>query len=277
MASKKEFDAVTGKASLDRVRSSLMALSPQALAQPNVDLQSAAMAALVLVDHAKHPDRHPRFALFPNALFAKSTIDDLEDMANAALYVELESSREETATTGVKVDVAVVQQATEVRERMLKTADYNLGHLESVARELAGIRLGSGYLDLANDCARLAVLYTTHKSELASDRRYYQAADAELAASLANKIRADYRAAASRSGHHAELRPRVFTELVRLYNEVRAAAQFLFRAEPAVLDEFPPLRLAAGALGPSRRAKKATAEPVPQDGASADGAAGGTR
>ncbi len=61
-----------------------------------------------------------------------------------------------TAYLLAQVDVAIVQQATELRERMLKTAEYNLEHKETVARELADIRTGTGYLDLANDCSRLA-------------------------------------------------------------------------------------------------------------------------
>jgi len=143
-----------------------------------------------------------------------------------------------------------------------------------VSRELADIRLGAGYLDLANDLSRLATLYATHRSELAADQRHYETRDAERAASFAKKIRDEYRAAASRSGEYTELRPRAFSELSRLYNEVRAAAEFLFRNEPAVLDEFPPLRAAAAALSPTRRSKK-QADPVPSptagDGASPAG------
>ncbi|MCL2725249.1 MAG: hypothetical protein FWD69_12525 [Polyangiaceae bacterium] len=267
MTMKKEVDAATGKAAFERVKSSLMSLSPERLMQPNIDLQSAAMAALVLVDRANIPDRRALFSLLPESLFMKNTIEDLETMANAMMHVELESFRERAVSTDAKVDVAVVQQATEVRARMLKTADYNIGHLEMVAREIADIRLGAGYLDLANDCTRLAVLYASHRSELALDKRLYRASDAELAASLANKIRAEYRASATRSGPYAELRPRAFTELTRLYNDVRAAAQFIFRAEPAVLNEFPPLRSAVVMFGPARTSKKAAEAPA-TDGAS---------
>jgi hypothetical protein len=256
MASKKAFDTATGKATFERVKDSLLALPADTLVQPNIDLQSAAMAALVLVDRAKQADRLARFALLPAALFSKSALEDLETVANATLHVELESLREGAANTGVKVDVAIVQEATDLRERMLRTAEYNLGHLEPVARELADIRLGTGYLDLANDCSRLAAVYAAYKTDLAVDKRYYDAADAAHATAVAQKIRAEYRAAASRSGQYAELRPRAYTELCRLYNEVRAAAQFLFRSEPSVVDEFAPLRVAAGALGSGRRAKK---------------------
>lgn len=277
MGSKKQFDTTTGKASFEQVKTALLALSADTVAQPNVDLQRAAMAALVLVDRAKQGDRLARFALLPAALFSKSALDDLERVANAALYVELESRREGAASTGVKVDLAIVQEATELRERMLRTADYNLGHLEPVARELADVRLGAGYLDLANDCSRLAALYVAHEAELAVDKRYYEAADADRATSLAQKIRAEYRAAASRSGQYAELRPRVFTELTRLYNEVRAAAQFLFRSEPSVVEEFPALRVAAGALTPGRRGKKSAENdaPVAANGGGTVGAAAG--
>ena len=254
-----------GKASFDRVRSTLNALPASALIQPNVDLQAAAMAALVLVDRARHGERLARFALLPAALFAASTIDDLEQMAHATIHVEVEALREGAATTAVKVDVAVVQQAAEVRDRMLKTAEYNLGDKETVARELAAVRIGSGYLDLANDCTRLASLYAAYKSELAVDKRLYDPADAELAVSLAGAIRAEYRAAASRAGAYAELRPRVFTALVRLYGEVRDAALYLFRAEPNVVDEFPALRTAAVGAA-ARRAKKPVDPPATNGG-----------
>ena len=62
-------------------------------------------------------------------------------MANAALHVEVEALREGAANTDVKVDAATVQQAAELRDRMLKTAEHNLGHKDSVARELADILL----------------------------------------------------------------------------------------------------------------------------------------
>lgn len=270
MATKNEHDAATGKASFDRVRSTLSAIPADAITQPNMDLQSAAMAALVLVDRARHGERSARFALLPAALFSASTVDDLEHMANAALHVEVEALRETAANTNVKVDAAIMQQATELRDRMVKTAEYNLGHKDSVARELADIRLGTGYLDLANDCARLAALYTAHQSDLAIDKRFYDAADAALAASLAGTIRGEFRAAASRAGQYGELRPRVYTELVRLYNEVRAAAHFLFRAEPNVLDEFPPLRAAAvGSTTRRASAKKPDDAPVTNGGTTA--------
>jgi len=149
-----------------------------------------------------HGERLARFALLPSSLFAASTIDSLEEMANAALHVEVEALRETAANTNVKVDAAIMQQATELRDRMVKTAEYNLGHKDSVVRELADIRLGTGYLDLANDCARLAALYTAHKSDLAIDKRFYDAADGALAASLAGTIRGEYRAAASRAGQY---------------------------------------------------------------------------
>lgn len=274
MSSKKEFDAATGKASFDKIRTTLQSLPADALMQPNLDLQSAALAALVLVDRARQGERAARFALLPDALFPKSSLDDLEHAAHAASHVEIESTREETASTGAKVDLALVQEASALRERMLKTADYNLGHVEEVGRELADIRQGTGYLDLANDLSRLAVVYAASKSELASDKRHYDVADAGLAAALAQRIRGELRASASRSGAFAELRPRAFTELTRLYNEVRAAAQFVFRAQPDVLAEFPSLRASTAALAPARRAKKSPEPPAPTNGDGAPMAGG---
>ncbi|MBX3218161.1 MAG: hypothetical protein KF850_39510 [Labilithrix sp.] len=71
IATQNEQDAATGKASVDRVRSTLSALPADAMfAQPNMDLQRAAMAALVLVDRARHGERPARFVLLPAALFA---------------------------------------------------------------------------------------------------------------------------------------------------------------------------------------------------------------
>jgi hypothetical protein len=88
---------------------------------------------------------------------------------------------------------------------------------------------GLGRTPATGSCRRRC---SAHKSELAADKRYYDAADAEHAASLAKKIRAEYRAAASRSGQYSELRPRAFTELTRLYNEVaRAGADMATRGQ----------------------------------------------
>ena len=43
----------------------------------------------------------------------------LEDMAHAAQFIALEATKEEVATSNVKVAVSIIDEATEVRRRSL--------------------------------------------------------------------------------------------------------------------------------------------------------------
>src|SRR5690242_648935 len=69
-----------------------------------------------------------------------------------------------------------------------RLAEYWLSDDVKVAAELAAIRIGTGYQDLANDLVALAALCERHQPVLSQDRKLYQAGDAALAKQLAGQI-----------------------------------------------------------------------------------------
>ena len=247
MATKKkshvEKTAVSADA-FEKVRGQWVTLSASELVTLNADLDLAATAGLVLVDRARKPGRAERFAGLEGDYVEKNLVANLALVCEAAQHVVVESVREEAVATGVKVDASVVDRATELKTRMLKCVAYSLEGNEPAEKEIADIRRGTGYLDQSRDLTRLSALYKTHHTVLVDDKRNYRATDHDDAIDVAQQIRDQYRAAQSTENVFVSFRPKAFTEIQRLYNEVRDTALFIFRAQPEVKAEFEALRTA---------------------------------
>lgn len=250
MASKKRSDekVAASAAAFEKVRGKWTALTSEEVGTLNADLDLAATAGLVLVDRARKDGRLELFAGLAPKYIEKDLVAALEIACEAAQHVVVESVKEEAVATRVKVDVAVVARGNEVRKRMLKCLAYNLEGNEAAEKELADIRRGTGYLDHARDLVRLAAMYKAHAELLVSDKKNYVAADHNDAIALAEQIRDQYRASQSSGNVFVGLRAKAFSEIQRLYNEVRAAAEFIFRGKPDVLAEFEALRTAMAAV-----------------------------
>ncbi len=249
MATQREFDIVTGEASFNKVKGILLAIAAEKLVNVNADIEDAANAALNLVDAMRKGDRLAPFKGISEETLERGLDQKLEDVALAAQYITREATKEGAGATTVKVDVVVIEKATAVRKRMLKVAKHNLDDIPSVALEIADIELGSGYMDLANDLIRLITLYLKYAKELAKDRKHYDKEDIKEAETCVVAIKNEYRASALRESSFADLKPRAFTELTRLYSELRAAGRFVHRHSVEILDELPALRAAMGILG----------------------------
>ena len=249
MAAKREFDNVTGEASFNKVKGILLAIPAEKLVNVNADIEDAANAALNLVDAMRKDDRLAPFKGISEETLERGLDQKLEDVALASQYITREATKEGAGTSTVKVDVVVVEKATVVRKRMLKVAKHNLDDIPSVAREIADIELGSGYMDLANDLIRLIALYLKYAKELANDRKHYEKDDIKQAETCVVAIKSEFRASGSRESTFADLKPRAFTELTRVYNELRSAGRFVHRHRAEILDELPALRAAMGILG----------------------------
>lgn len=260
MSTKKEYEVISGAAAYEKVKAKLLAIAVEKLIPMNADLDDAAMAALGLVDFIRLEDRFARLKLIPEELIEPNLDEKLETMALAARYVALEATKETAGSTGVKVDVAIMAAATEVRKRMLKTVKHNLDDIASVVLEVADIELGSGYLDTASDLLRLIALYLQYAEVLKLDGKHYSAKDVALAQKQVAAIHEAYRAAGTKESAFVDMKPRAFTELSRLFNELREGARFVYRGRPDILDELPALRVAMGIVG--KRTGKTPTDPT---------------
>jgi hypothetical protein len=157
-----------------------------------------------------------------------------------------------------------IESATAARERLLSLNTYYLSSKQTVADELEDIRTGKGHLDLAMDLDRLVALVQEHHELLKNDPVHYRASDLEDAPKLAKEIRTAYYATTTNTW--ADAARRVFTLADRSYGEVRAAAAFVFRHEPALADVFVALRPGGG----RPRRQVATVPQAPADGSGPD-------
>jgi hypothetical protein len=165
--------------------------------------------------------------------------------------------RRPPAPTAARLPEALLTEATAVKARMLKVLDYQLGDDEPVARELAAIRPGVGYLDLAQDLAQLAKLYQTGRAQLQNDRHLYQATDETLAATLSQRIFSELRR--DEPTAQRERLSQATSLLVYLYEEVAATARWLLRQQPDAAERRFPSLIAA-----TRRPRKKAPTPAPQ-------------
>jgi hypothetical protein len=262
-------DPSAGESALNRVEPTLRAIAAADLTVVNADAQDAAVAALALVDIARDPARLARLKALPATIFAADTLEQLEDTAWALWFTQTKLQSESVQQTGVKVDVATYEASGQQLARMLKVLEYHVGHIPEVAAELADIRSGVGYQDRASDLVRTASLVEKHASELAADTRYYEANDATVARQYAETIIGAMRVAMGKTAAEwSDLRQRAWFRLNFLYNEVLAAAGFVFRAEPEQRGLFVPLRQVLVPF--KKRQPVETAGPAPSNGAVAD-------
>lgn len=235
-------------ASFETLKGKWVALSSAEVGTLNVDLDLASTAGLVLVDRARKEGRLVLFDGLAPTYVEKNLVALLEQACEAAQHVVVESSREEAVVTGVKVDAVVLDRANELKKRMLKCVTYSLEGNDDAEKEIADIRRGTGYLDLARDLVRLAALYQLHRGVVVDDKRNYRAEDHDTAIDLAQQVRDQYRASQSAENVFVALRPKAFSEVQRLYNEVRDAAHFVWRHQADVKAEFEALRTAMASV-----------------------------
>lgn len=171
--------------------------------------------------------------------FEENYIENLRPLAWAAWHCNVQLEAASAGERVARVDRTLLERATARRERMLSVLDYHLGDEPAVARELSAIRSGTGYTDLASDLSRLAPIYEARAAELAADRRRYVATDARDARSDAQAILQSLAVAETDSvAHWRDQLDRSWTALLEAYDELRAAATWLWRHEPRVLGLF---------------------------------------
>lgn len=256
MAAKKRDDATTNEKAFNESRATIAGVPDEKIVGLNIDLSQAAMAGLVLVDRAREDGRAERIAMLAPEFIEVDLIDKLETVCLAAQYIVDNAATEEATTATVMVDPVLFDRATAVKNRMIKCITYILEGTQSVEDEVADIKLGSGYMDLAQDLTRLAVIYAKYAKVLAKDPKNYRAEDLAQARADATEVRAQYRASKTKAAEWERLRPKAYVEIQRLYNEVRDTVRFAYRHRPDVTDDFEALRTAVGIVSNKKKDPK---------------------
>jgi hypothetical protein len=254
------FDLAAGENAFKQLESALRAMTQDEIMPMTVDAQEAALAALALVSVARDPKRLERLSLLMPALLEPKAIDQLELAAWATWYAHTQLQTELAQAKGAKVDADTYEASGRHLNKLLKLVEYHVGDQPRVAVELADIRSGAGYQDRATDLVRAAALFDRHHDELEQDARYYDAGLGDGARRYAEAIVESLRASLGRTAAEwSDLRSRAWSQMVQLYDQVRAAGEYVFRNEPEQADLFQKLRQV---VVPNRRMRK---DPTPAD------------
>ncbi|MCA9517748.1 MAG: hypothetical protein KC635_22565 [Myxococcales bacterium] len=203
---------------------------------PRTDLASASGIFLRADAHARLPDVRERWRALPAAEFDVGCLDALRPLAVGCREVRAAVSSFDAQLTAAKVPLALATEATAHKQRVMRYVDYQLSGNPALAREIADIRSGTGYLDLESDLRRLAVLVRSQEAVLAQDR-FFAPDDAAACTRLADALAAEL---ATDAAAPSDWLTRVQTAVYRCYHlEVMPTAAWLFRKTPSALAYYP--------------------------------------
>ena len=198
----------------------------------STDIRRAIIHAAAIGRLVRKPDMQVEFESLPGAALRHPARLSAGVAALATWYTVLTLRRASALSTGAKLPEELLTEGGALKLRMFKVIEYMLGHLSGVSTQLADIRTGKGYVDLAEDLMQLADLFEAHAAALAEDRTHYRVEDAVNAKKIGHGILlvlGDGRVSDAR--YWAEYQALAWTLLVTTYEEVSAAGQWLFRHE----------------------------------------------
>lgn len=245
------------------LRSQLAAIPQERVEPARADVIKGAIAAWSVARFIQQPDVHKKFSRLPIEEFSQAHLEDLGTIALATFHAATELQSAQAQSTEAKLPVDLLQSAAEVKTRMLKVCEYHLGDNPVDNQEIADIRSGTGYIDLATDLTRLAKLYQKNKNIVKKDPKHYLASDVDDARKYSNeilKLLGDSRNENAKSW--ADMVARAWMLLLEVYGEVSSAGRWLFRHDESET-HFPSLWSVARAG--QGRPKKATEEPIAEN------------
>jgi hypothetical protein len=190
-----------------------------------------------------------------------ATADRLRQLAHALFFLDQRARSFVAIRPAKRLDRDLLAKALAVRDRMLRVLAYHAHDEPLMQAEIASIKTGTGYMDIASDLARVAVHYTTHRERLERERVQYDPADENLARGIANEILKALAIPEDRT--ILDLRARAYTMTARVYTRLKEAGDFIFANEAAELEHFPPLRKAAVPKIGRPKGSKKRADPAP--------------
>lgn len=252
------FTAAATEAAYHRVLPRMQALPAREVSRPTYHLQRAALVALQVLRYIETAKLvHCYEALAEAGLFDLSQLTGLRELAQAAWFTRAQLDGARGTASTQQVPLLVLDQAGQLRARMLRVLEFHFSDEPQLARELAAIRQGAGYNDLAADLLALARLYKQHHQAIAGTPRHYDKADERLAAKLADQILEHLDGGAGKSVEDWQDRQaRVAVLFAGSYEEVCAAGRFLCRKDPGAMARFPLLVSAGRRSGEAGKKKE---------------------
>ncbi|HRI68154.1 MAG TPA: hypothetical protein PK156_28185 [Polyangium sp.] len=259
----------------NHVRADLDALSRTEIRQPNFNLQEGALVALAAHGLLDTPETRTVVDALANAGVVNSKlISNLATIAHAAWFVRHKLDLAEAVHSDAALPAQLVSDAMELRKRMLKVLDYHLDADAQAQSLLAGIRAGSGHLDLANDLIALADMYEDHAPVIRNDKKGYRAPDMANARQTADSIIATLGGATTpETQQWRNYQARAFTLLEKHHDEAIRVGRFVFWYEGG--EELFPTMFSAVRSRPAKKDPEGThGAPAPDAEATPDATGG---
>jgi hypothetical protein len=220
-----------GQSAYDFIQPLLATVADDELLVINVDQTAAAIGAIGVAERAREPALLARFQSLPPSEFDPSQIDLLSTLGWAMLHVATRLGEARAHGRG-KLPPTLVESAVTLETRMQLCCEYHLGDHPEAGGELARLRSGTGYRDLAADLLGYAEFYRTYQDVLSRDLKHYRPTDEAEAVQTAEQIY-------TLLGEVATAEPpitsidarRVWTLLVPTYENVTATGRWLLRHE----------------------------------------------
>lgn len=214
-----------------------------------VDVQVASAVAHSVAVRDQQPERRSLFQRLADAdLYIMTLPQRVVQLALATWFLRQRQLGRLALTSAASVPPDTLREAQLARRRMLKVLDHWFDDDPEIVAEVAAIRAGAGYQDLANDLEALADMYQRRKIKtvIRKDAKHYLAEDVDTARSLAQAIfdglGLGRESDAKRWG---VLCQRAWTLLLADYEEHRVTGAFLFRKLENTGETYPSLFTAA--------------------------------
>lgn len=236
------------------IESAFLALQPEieAVRDPvraQVDVQVASAVAHSVARRDQEPERLARFERLAEAeLYDMALPERLGQLSLATWFARQRQLGHVALSSEAAVPPELLRDAQLQRRTMLKVLGHWLDDDPGIVAELAVIREGAGYQDLANDLQALADLYQRPhvRAVIREDRKHYDPKDVRRARDQAQAIFAGLGLGRETDAKRwAQLCLSAWTLLLEAYDEHRAAGTFLFRTLEDVGQSYPSLVSAA--------------------------------
>lgn len=263
MSEKQSADAVSPEAQFEAIQPQLDKLSVAPASVARVDPERIARAMLTSWSMFEAP----KLALLDNLpQFDPELARQVPALATVLLYIRQQLRTAEVQETAIQVPLAILDEATSLKNRALQLLSYHLSDSLAVIAEINSIREGTGYVDLGQDLGRLAKLLKDHQAAVAHDTKNFRAGDSARAVELAAII---FKSTNTDLVSPWERRSRAALVLLeKAYNELRRAATFLYHDDPERLAAFAPF-VSLGRKPASNGQKDTPPPPAPRPSAPA--------
>jgi plasmid stabilization system protein ParE len=243
------YEPKAAEALLDAWHPRLIAISPDRLDFPRVDVDGASRALFTAYALTQVP---PMLAIYEAEAKAGSfnlpNLDALRDATMILVHTYYKANAAQALKTSAKVPAELDSQSAEVEARMQKVCEDFFPDDPVIA----ALRPGIGYVDRAYDLLGYADKYEEQAAVLAGHPQY-RAADKDQARKLAGRILAEMDKDMNPAQRQAfDLLRRAWTLVKPIYFEVQQVGLAALRYDPARDERFPSL-YTAGRKSPTRK------------------------